>query len=112
MREVTVKEFVAAFEGVLAEVEPSGYEGISFEMSKARIEYDEDNHELYFATGNYNHDGIGTVTIDTEDYIDSIEHDDELGEYYISFSHTLSDVTVSRFKSLDELKKERAERKQ
>lgn len=111
MKEVTVRELANAFEGTLTEVSPVDYYGIAFEMSKARIEYNEDNGELCFTTGNYNKDGIGTVVI-KESLIDTIEFDEESEEYVISFEESIPDVTVSRFKDLAELEKECAERKQ
>lgn len=97
MREVTVKEFAKAFEGVLAEVNTTDYFGITFEMSKARIEHSEDDEELTFTTGNYNYDGVGSVII-KEEQIDSIEYDEESDEYTISFVSNMPDITVSKFK--------------
>lgn len=111
MREVTAKELATAFKGVLTEVSPVDYYGITFEMSKARIEYNEENKELCFTAGNYNKDGIGSVII-REVHIDTIEFDEESDEYVISFEDSIPDVTVSRFKDLAELEKECADRKQ
>lgn len=111
MKEVTVKELATAFEGVLTEVNPSDYYGFTFEMSKARIEYDEANGELSFTAGNYNLDGIGTVVI-KEEHINSVEHDEETGEYVLSFTENVPDVVVSRFKTKEELEQEHAAKKQ
>lgn len=113
MKEITARELATAFEGILTEVSPIDYYGITFEMSKARIEYNEEDKELCFTTGNYNKDGIGSVII-KEVRIDTIEHDEETDEYVISFedSDCIPDVTVSRFKDLAKLEKECAERKQ
>lgn len=113
MREVTVKELVEAFENKLVSIESPEHYGISIEMDKARIEYDEDTDELTFTTGNYNHDGIGSISIDVEDSIDIIEIDDEEDEpvFVISFTGYMSDVTIRRWKSLEELEEERKQRK-
>ena len=80
-------------------------------MSKARIEYNEEDKELCFTTGNYNKDGIGSVII-KEELIETIEHDEETEVYVITFTSDIPDVVVTRFKDLAELEKECAERKQ
>lgn len=111
MKEVTAKELATVFEGILTEVSPVDYYGIAFEMSKARIEYNEEDKELCFTTGNYNKDGIGSVII-KEELIDNIEHDEETEVYVITFTNDIPDIVVTKFKDLAELEKERAERKQ
>lgn len=110
VKEITAKEFATAFEGQIADIVSTGDEGISFEMSKARIDYDESSDELTFTTGNHNHDGVGSVRLGVEDYVDCIEYYEDYNEFCITFSHTLSSITVSRYKSLEELQKERAEK--
>lgn len=111
MKEVTAKALAKAFEGVLLEIAPSDYYGITFEMAKANVEYREEDKELVFTTGNRNTDGFAAVII-KEDWIDSVELNEETNEYVISFTENMSDVVVSGFKSLEELKQERAEKKQ
>ena len=111
MREVTAKEWATVFEGIFTEVSPVDYYGITFEMSKACIEYNEEDKELCFTTGNYNKDGIGSVII-KEELVDTIEHDEESEVYVITFISDIPDVVVTRFKDLAELEKECAERKQ
>lgn len=106
-REITAKELSKIFEGKTVNVIPTDYYGISIEFSKARIEYDEANCELSFTAGNFNHDGIASISIE-EDNIKSIV--EENGEYVISFMQHMADITVSEFKSLAELEKEHAER--
>ena len=64
MREVTAKELAVAFEGKLVKIESPEHYGISLDMEKACIDYNEDFNELTFTAGNYNHDGIGSVSID------------------------------------------------
>lgn len=111
MKEITARELATAFEGLLTEISPVDYYGITFEMSKARIEYNEEDKELCFTTGNYNKDGIGSVII-KEELIETIEHDEETEVYVITFTSDIPDVVVTRFKDLAELEKECAERKQ
>ena len=110
VKEVTAEQLAKAFEGQIADIVSTGDEGISFEMSKARIDYDETSDELTFTTGNHNHGGVGSVRVNVEEFIDSIEHFEDYNEFCVTFSHTLSSITVSRYKSLEELQKERAEK--
>ena len=111
MKEVTAKELATAFEGVLLEVTPVDYYGITFEMTKANADYNEEGKELVFTTGNCNADEFASVII-KEDWIDSIELDEEENVYVISFVENMSDIEVFRHKSSEELERERAKRKQ
>lgn len=113
MREVTVQEFVKAFEGQLVNLEASEHYGISIDMDKARIEYHEDSDEITFTAGNYNHGGIGSISINIEDSISSIEIDDEEDEpvFVISLNGYMADIVVTRFKTLEELEEERKEKR-
>ena len=108
---VTAKELVTRLEGVLLEVMPVDYYGITFEMTRANAEYREEDKEVVFTAGNHNTDGLASIII-SEDWIDSIELDEETNEYVISFTENMPNVVVSKFKSLEELMQERAERKQ
>lgn len=113
MKEVTAKELAVAFEGKLVKIESPEHYGISIDMEKACIDYNEDLNELTFTAGNYNHDGIGSISIDVADSVDIIEVDDEEDEpvFVISFTGYMSDVTITRWKSLEELKEEHRRRK-
>ena len=111
MKEVTAQELAKAFEGVLVDVESVDYDGFAFEMSKGKIEYREEDEELVFLTGNRATDGFAAVFI-KEDWIESIEFDEESEEYVISFEKDMPDIVVSRHKTLEELEQERAARSQ
>jgi len=111
MKIITAKDLATTFNGILTEISPIDYYGITFEMSKARIEYNEEDKELCFTTGNYNKDGIGSVII-KEELIENIEHDEETEVYVISFTSDIPDVVVTIFEDLVELEKEHIERKQ
>ena len=111
MKEVTAKELAKAFEGVLVDVMPEGYHGIAFEMTKADLEYREEEEELAFLTGNRATDGFAAVFIE-ENWIESIEHDEESDEYVISFEKDMPNIVVSRYKMPEELEQERAARSQ
>ena len=113
MREVTVKELLAAFEGKLVNIEAYEHYGISIDMDKASIEYHEDTNEITFTAGNYNHDGISSVHINVDDCIESIEINEEDDEpvFVISFTGYMSDITITRFKSLEELEEENKQKR-
>ena len=113
MREVTVKELVEAFKDKLVTIESPEHYGISIDMDKASIEYDEDTNELTFTAGNYNHDGIGSISIDVADSIDIIQIDDEEDEpvFIISFTGHMSDIRITRFKSIEELEEGKERKK-
>ena len=112
MREVTAKELAVAFEGKLVKIESPEHYGISLDMKKACIDYNEDLNELTFTAGNYNHDGIGSICINISDSVDLIEIDDEEDEpvFVITFTGYMSDVTIRRWKSLEELREEHRRR--
>jgi len=98
LREVTAKELVTAFKGVLVDIVPVDYIGITFEMTKANIDYREEDKELVFVTGNHNTDG-GAAIILNENWIDCIEFDEEDNVYVISFVENMSDIEVFRKKT-------------
>lgn len=86
MRKVTVQEFAQEVKDMAMEVMPEEFEGVMMEMSKARVRYGEEDEELIFYTGDYNHGGNASMTIRTG-AIESIYEDK--GTYYF----TLNDGT-------------------
>lgn len=98
MKEITVKEMVTALEGVLVSAKSVDMYGMfaSFGFSRARLEYDEENNELVFVTGNYNNDNIGVVTYKVDDCIEYILFDEDSGEYTVEFSQYLPDVEIRK----------------
>lgn len=112
MREVTARELMEAFEGKLVNIEAPEHYGISIDMDKATIDYHEDSNELTFTAGNYNHGGISTISIDVEDSIASIQVDDDEDEpvFVISFNGYMSNIVVTRFKTIEELEADRKKR--
>lgn len=97
MREVTVKEFATAFTGKTLEINADDRYGVTIQMSKARVSYDETMNELTFTNGNYNSaDGIGSVSYDS-DIIESIVFNENTGEYTISFTEYMPDITIKKF---------------
>lgn len=101
MREVTVKEFVKAFEGKKVCIESVDSYGIMLSMANAHIEYREEENELVLGGGDYNHGGNAFVSLNVEDTIEAIEEDE--GVYTISFIPYMSDVTVEEELPLEEL---------
>lgn len=97
MRKVTVKEFVEALKCEILEINADDIYGVTVQMSKARIEYDELMNELTFTAGNYNSaDGIGSVSYNGE-IITSIVLDEDTGEYTISFTEYMPDIIIKKF---------------
>ena len=98
MRKVTVKEFVETLKGEILEINEDDSYGVTVQMSKARIDYDALKDSLTFTAGNYNSaDGIGSVTYDS-DIVESIVLDEDTGEYTISFTEYMPDITIKKFK--------------
>lgn len=97
MREVTVKEFLKALEGEILEINAEDIYGVTIQMSKARMTYDEIMNDLTFTAGSYNSaDGIGSVTYDGE-IIESIMFDEDTDEYTVSFTEHMPDITIKKF---------------
>lgn len=98
MREVTVKEFATTFTGKTLEINADDHFGVTIQMSKARVSYDETMNDLTFVAGNYSSaDGIGSITYDGE-IIESITFNEDTGEYTISFNEYMADILVKEFR--------------
>lgn len=80
MREMTVQEFAQEVKNMAMEVMPEEFDGAMMEMSKARVGYNEEDEELIFYTGDYNHGGNASMTIKTG-VIESI-YTDEVGYHF------------------------------
>lgn len=76
MREMTVQEFAQEVKNMTMEIMPEEFEGVMAEMSQARVRYDEEDEELIFYTGDYNHGGNASMTIKTE-VVESIYKDED-----------------------------------
>lgn len=97
MREVTVKEFVEALKGEILEINANDTYVMYIQMSKARLDYDETMNELTFTAGNSNSvDGIGSVSYNGE-IIARIVLDEGTGEYTMSFTEYMPDITMKKF---------------
>lgn len=107
--EVTMKGLATAFEGKHVNISPMDHYGISIEMYKATIEFEEDlGHELYFVSRDDEDKVTGSICID-EDSIENIEKYDD-GSYTINFTHNMTGVDISEYKTLEQLQKERVEK--
>lgn len=84
MNEVTVNEMVTVLEGVLVNVESVDGYGVSVNMTKARLTYDEDFGEITFISGNHNYDGIVSVSYNVTDCIEVITLDEDNGTYTLN----------------------------
>ena len=105
---VTMKEFAQAFQGKYVNVSSADHYGISIEINKGTIEYEDDlKPELWLVSRDSENNVTGSVTID-EDSIESIEESN--GTYTISFNIGMEDVDISEYKSLEQLQKEHDEK--
>lgn len=89
MREMTVQEFAQEVKNMAMEIMPEEFEGVMAEMSQARARYDEEDAELIFYTGDYNHGGNASMTI-RNGAIESIYEDK--GTYHFTLD---DDTTLS-----------------
>lgn len=94
--EATVQELVKAFEGMTVNVESSDDYGVSVNMTKAKISYDEDFDELTFTSGNHNYDGVASISYNVRDCIECITLDEDNGTYTIEFSQYMPDVEIRK----------------
>lgn len=107
-REVSMKELAQAFEGKYVNVSSSDHYGISIEITRGTIEYEDDlKPELWLVSRDSENNVTGSVTID-EDVIEAIEESN--GTYTISFTVGMADVDISEYISLEQLQKERDEK--
>ena len=104
IREVTMKELAQAFDGKYINVSSTDHYGISIEMTRGAIEYEDDlKPELWLVSRDSENNVTGSVTFD-EDIIEAIE--ESKGTYTISFTVDMADIDISEYKSLEELQKE------
>lgn len=106
-REVSMKELAQAFEGKFINVSSTDHYGISIEMTRGTIEYEDDlKPELWLVSRDSENNVTGSVTFD-EDVIEAIEESKRT--YTISFTVGMADIDISEYKSLEQLQKEHDE---
>lgn len=107
-KEITMKELAQAFKGKYVNVSSTDHYGISIEMTRGTIEYEDDlKPELWLVSRDSENNVTGSVTFD-EDVIEAIEESN--GTYTISFTIGMADIDISEYKSLEELQKEHDEK--
>ena len=101
MREITAEELAKVFEGKYVNVSPMDHYGITIEMHKGTIEFEDDlRPELYFVSRDDENNVTSSICID-ESSIESIEkHED--GTYVIHFSFCMTSINISEYKFEDE----------
>lgn len=105
---VSMEELAQAFEGKYVSISPVDNYGVSIEMTRGTVEYEDDmKPELWLVSRGSENNVTGSVTLD-EDVIESIEESN--GTYTITFSVGMADVDISEYKSLEELQKEHDEK--
>lgn len=107
-REVSLKELVAAFEGKYVNVSSVDHYGISIEVTRGTIEYEDDlKPELWLVNRDKENNVTGSVCIDGES-IEAIEESN--GTYTISCSIGIADIDISEYKTLEQLQEEHEEK--
>lgn len=105
---VTMKELAEIFSGKYVSVASSDHYGVSTEMTRGTLEYENDlKPELWLVSRDNQNNVTGSVTFD-EDVIEAIEESN--GTYTISFTVGMADIDVSEYKSLEQLHKEHDEK--
>lgn len=108
VKTVTMEEIAQAFKGKYVSISPADHYGVSIEMTRGTIEYEDDlKPELWLVARDCENNVAGSVCID-EDCIESIEECN--GTYTINFVLNMTSVDVAEYKTLEELQKEREER--
>lgn len=108
IREVSMKELAQAFKGKFINVSSTDHYGITIEMTRGTIEYEDDlKPELWLVSRDGENNVTGSVTFD-EDVIEAIEESN--GTYTISFNIGMADIDISAYKSLEQLQKEHDEK--
>lgn len=105
---VSMRELAQAFSRKYVSISPVDHYGVSIEMTRGTIEYEDDlKPELWLVSRDSENNVTGSVTLD-EDVIEAIEESN--GTYTISFTIAMADINVSEYKSLEQLQKERDEK--
>ena len=110
VKTVTMEELAAAFEGKYVKILPEDHYGISIEMTRGTVEYEDDlKPELYFVSRDDENKVTGSICID-ENSIESIE---KYGDTYIvNFMLCMTSVNISEYKTLQQLQKEREQKQE
>ena len=102
---VSMKELAQVFKGKCVSISPVDHYGVSIEMTRGTIEYEDDlKPELWLVTRDCENNVAGSVCIDGE-VVESIEECN--GTYTINFVLNMTSVDVAEYKTLEELQKER-----
>ena len=99
IREVTVKELVAAFEGKFVNISSMDRYGITIQALKGTLEMDdevEDNNDLWIVARDEKDRALMSICID-EDTIESIEDCGD-GTYTINFTLDMTSIDISEYK--------------
>lgn len=103
-KEVTMKDLAQIFKGKYVNILPMDHYGISIEMHKGTIEYENDlKPELWLVSRDSENKITGSICI-SEDAIESIEKYDN-GTYTVNFALEMTSVDISEYKTLEELQK-------
>lgn len=108
VKEVTIKELAAAFEGKYINVSSIEHYGLAIEVNRGTLEYEDDlKPELWLVSRDEENNVISSITIDGES-IESIEEYN--GTYTVRFNLDMADIDITEYKTLEQLQAEREER--
>lgn len=100
--EVLAKELEEAFAGRCVDITPKEYLGVfAMELTKATVEYREDDYEkeLVFNTGNHNTDGFASANINLDIIEDIIRNGDE---FEIVLTGAITPITITPYETIYE----------
>lgn len=100
-KETTIQELIAAFEGKSVNIIPNDRYGISISMTRATLECEEDNSELWLVSRDDENRVTSSICI-SADSIESIEAYND-GSYTINFMINMTSISISEYKSLEQL---------
>ena len=106
---VSMEEIAQAFSGKYVSISPVDHYGVSIEMTRGTIEYENDlKPELWLVARDSEDKVAGSVCID-EQAVESIEQFDN-STFTINFMLNMTSVDVAEYKTLEELQKECGEK--
>lgn len=92
-RNVTAKELAQRFEGKYVDITPYDRYGMSITMTRATVEYEENESELWFVARDSEDRVTGTICFD-EDSIENIETDED-NSFLVDFMYDMAGVDIS-----------------
>ncbi len=105
MKEITVKEMIERIGNEVVDVESIDVYGVSVNMRKASIIYDEDATVklLTFAYGDRINGGM-SVSYEVDGCIERVTYDEEDDSYTVEFNEYMTDIIISTVNKIRRIK--------